>query len=291
MPDWGRPTEINLIHHATSSLGVASDNLDDESHIMTGIAQFSKFSFSQPYGPGQLYGAPPYSYRNAQSITAVFTAEGTGIEDFLPPGVKVADPEPLALVTVSHYPQTAFGSYNEFWLYVRVEFNGERFMYCVAMYADSEKATAAGRELWGFPKKMAQMSLRQEGGQWTFRAARPADNCMLTLTFIEDSAQESGMRGEISLPTLSLRLIPHFTGEGEPDIAQLLATDNKKTLRQSALGTDERRCGRAHISWISTVADPFEPFVPKKMLGAWFSNYDTDVPGAYALVHDYKRKA
>jgi Acetoacetate decarboxylase len=258
---------------------------------MTTVVEFSNFCFSQPYGPGQLYGRPPYPYRDARSITAVFTVEGTGIEEFLPPGVEVADPEPLALITASHYPQSAFGRYNEFWLYVRVTFKGERFMYCVAMYTDSEKATASGRELWGFPKKMAQMSLRQESGQWIFRAERPADHCMLTLSFIEEDDQESEMLAEVSLPTLSLRLIPHFTGEGEPDIAQLLATDNKKRLRQSSLGTDERRRGRAFVSWNSTIADPFGPFTPRKMLSAWFFNYDTDVPGAYRLVHDYKAKA
>src|ERR1700760_2587116 len=112
---------------------------------MTSISKFSKGSFSLPYGPAQLYGPPPYAYRDARSVTAVYvTGDRAGIEEFLPPGVEIAGPEPLVLTTVSHYPQTGFGVYNEFWIYVRVTFRGQRFMYAALMYADSESAIASG---------------------------------------------------------------------------------------------------------------------------------------------------
>ena len=62
---------------------------------MTDISKFSKQAFSQPYGPAQLYGPPPYAYRNARSITTVFTAaDRVGIEQFLPPGWRLLTPEP-----------------------------------------------------------------------------------------------------------------------------------------------------------------------------------------------------
>ncbi|MGE3599651.1 MAG: acetoacetate decarboxylase family protein [Dehalococcoidia bacterium] len=255
---------------------------------MTKKLKLPSSCFSQPYGPAQLYGPPPYLYRDARSITAVYTAHGTGITEFLPPGVELADPEPLVLTTVSHYPHTAFGAYNEFWIYVRAIFGGERFMYCVLMYADSESATAAGRELWGFPKKWAGMSLRQEADQWIFRAERPAGHRLLEVTLVEESSDEPMMLKEVSLPALSLRLIPNYTGQGEPDVAQLLATNNKKSVYVNALGGLERRQGRAHVAMYPTAADPIGPFIPKKMLGGWFFNYDTDAPAPYALIHDYK---
>jgi acetoacetate decarboxylase len=256
---------------------------------MTEKLKLPSSCFSQPYGPAQLYGPPPYPYRDARSITAVFTASGQGIEAFLPPGVAVADPEPLVLTTVSHYPRTAFGTYNEFWIYVRVVFGGEKFLYCPLMYTDSESATAAGRELWGFPKKRADMSLVQEADQWIFRAERPAGHCLMEVTLVEENSDEPAMLKEVALPVLSLRLIPNFTGRGEPDVAQLLATNNKKSIRVNALGGLERRQGRAHVTMNPTAADPIGPFMPTKFLGGWFVNYDTDVPAPYALVHDYKK--
>lgn len=256
---------------------------------MTDISKFSKQAFSQPYGPAQLYGPPPYAYRDARSITTVFTAaDRAGIEQFLPPGVEIADSEPLVLTTVSHYPQSGFGPYNEFWIYVRVTFGGERYMYAALMYADSEAATASGRELWGFPKKWAQMILRQESEQWFFTADRPVGHRLLELSLVIENDREPAMLKEVSLSALSLRFIPNYLGEGEPDLAQLLATNNVKQLRKNAFGGDERRQGRIHLAISPTAGDPIGVFAPKTILGGWYYNYDCEAPAAFRLVHDYK---
>ena len=252
--------------------------------------KFFKRAFSQPFGPAQLYGPPPYAYRDARSVTAVFTAaDRPGIQEFLPPGVELADVEPLLLTTVSHYPQSGFGSYNEFWVYVRVVFGGERYMYAALMYADSESAAASGRELWGFPKKWAKMALSQEADQWFFRADRPVDHRLLELSLVIEDSREPPMLKEISLPTLSLRFIPNFSGKGDPDIAQLLATNNEKRLRRNEFGGEERRQGRIHLAINPTAGDPIGVFAPNKMLGGWYSNYDCEAPAAYKIVHDYKK--
>ena len=257
---------------------------------MTSISEFSKGSFSLPYGPAQLYGPPPYAYRDARSVTAVYIAgDRTGIEEFLPPGVQLADPEPLILTTVSHYPQTGFGVYNEFWIYVRVTFGGKRFMYAALMYADSESAIASGRELWGFPKKWAKMSLTQEADQWFFVAERPVGHRLMEVSLVVEGPGAPPVIDEVTFPALSLRMIPSYTGKGEPDIAQLLATSNEKRLRVNAFGTEERRYGRIHVSIDPTAADAIAAFAPKRMLGGWFHNYDCEAPAAYELVHDYKK--
>jgi acetoacetate decarboxylase len=257
---------------------------------MNNISDFSRLSFSQPYGPAQLYGPPPYAYRDARSVTAVYTAaDRAGIQAFLPPGVELADAEPLVLTTVSHYPQSGFGCYNEFWVYVRVAFGGQRFMYAALMYADSESAMAAGRELWGFPKKLATMSLRQVADQWIFQAERPVGHRLLELSLVVEEVGAPPVIDEISLPALSLRLIPNFTGKGEPDIAQLLATNNEKRLRLNAFGGEERRQGRIHLEFHPTASDPIAVFAPKQLLGGWYFNYDAEAPAAYELIHDYKK--
>ncbi|MDB6107789.1 MAG: acetoacetate decarboxylase protein [Gammaproteobacteria bacterium] len=182
---------------------------------MSDISKFSKRAFSQPYGPAQLYGPPPYAYRDARSITAVFTAaDRAGIQEFLPPGVELADAEPLLLTTVSHYPQSGFGSYNEFWVYVRVVFGGERYMYAALMYADSESAAASGRELWGFPKKWAKMSLSQEADQWFFTADRPVSHRLLELSLVVEDSREPAMLKEISLPAAQPSVHPQLPGQG-----------------------------------------------------------------------------
>ena len=40
---------------------------------------------------------------------------------------------------------------------VRVSFRGETYLYCPFIYTDAEAPMAAGREVWGWPKKMADL--------------------------------------------------------------------------------------------------------------------------------------
>lgn len=254
---------------------------------MSNKADLGKLSFSQPHGPARLYGRPPYSYRDARTITVAYIGNANGIAPFLPPGVEVADPEPLVAASVSHYGKTPFGSYHEIWFYVRATFRGERFVYAALMYADGELAIAAGRELWGFPKKRADMSLTLDGEQWNFKAHRSGQR-LLDLSFVADNSDTAVLADTFNHPTLTLRLIPNFTGEGDPDIAQLIRFSNEKRLRVNALGTLEREGGRAAVTLgQDTAADPLSGFNPKRVLGAWMSEYDCEVP-AGQLVHDYK---
>src|SRR6185369_4594025 len=57
---------------------------------------------------------------------------------------------------------TGFGDYTESGQVIPVTLGGEAGGYVHAMYLDDEAPIAGGRELWGFPKKLAAPSLRVE---------------------------------------------------------------------------------------------------------------------------------
>jgi acetoacetate decarboxylase len=255
---------------------------------MSNNMEISDRTFSQPYGAAQLYPAPLYKYRNALSINLLYTVDGAGLQEMLPPGLELADADPVISAVVSAYPETPFGVYNEVWFYVRVKFEGQTFMFNPVIYVDSDSSMACGREVWGFPKKMATLSMRKEGNRMIFSGEKNGEK-LIDVSFIPDEASSvPSMIGEISYPSLTCRLIPNRLGVGEPDIAQLIATSNPKYIRVDDQGNERRWLGQAEVSvGPGSPAHPVHVFKPKKFLQAWMSNYDNDLP-AGVLVHDYK---
>ena len=57
---------------------------------------------------------------------------------------------------------TGFGDYTETGQVIPVSFRGRKGGYSHCMFLNDEPPIAGGRELWGFPKKLAQPSLRAE---------------------------------------------------------------------------------------------------------------------------------
>ncbi len=54
---------------------------------------------------------------------------------------------------------SGFGSYTETGLVIPCRFNGEEMNFVSQMYLDDDPPIAAGREIWGFPKKYAHPKL------------------------------------------------------------------------------------------------------------------------------------
>ncbi len=72
----------------------------------------------------------------------------------------------LASLFVAEYARTAFGiSYRECGLLLHARLRGRSVVSCVWMVVDDDTAMILGRELLGFPKKLAEISIaRREGG-------------------------------------------------------------------------------------------------------------------------------
>ena len=65
---------------------------------------------------------------------------------------------------------TGFGDYTESGQVIPVSLNGRRGSYTHCMFLDDESPIAGGRELWGFPKKLASPSLQARRIRWSARS-------------------------------------------------------------------------------------------------------------------------
>jgi acetoacetate decarboxylase len=104
-------------------------------------------------------------FGSAEMVIVFWETKLEIIEKILPPPLE--PPEfPLAHAFVANYPETNFGlPYLESALFVRCKFKGEDGGYCLAMHLDGpgkDLAMAAGREIVGFPKKLANISFKKD---------------------------------------------------------------------------------------------------------------------------------
>lgn len=111
-------------------------------------------------------------FAGAEVLHAVYRTDPAVVARVLPKPLRMA--EPIAVAFVAHYPETNFGpGYNEGALFVQAALGREIGLYCLAMPVDDDMAMAAGREVFGFPKKMAErITLEKTGTRILGRVVR-----------------------------------------------------------------------------------------------------------------------
>lgn len=183
-----------------------------------------KEGFSIPFD-SSLYGStfPPgtpakefeIDYWNCDALS-VFFAISSDIEDILPEGIEPYSHPPQGGLWLSRYKLSTLGEYNEFLSVIQVkDVNGEMAYYIPYIYVTNDAAMAAGRELAGAPKKLADMDLNSELDVIKGTLERPSGKRLLTLTFKPEERAKGGLIDVMlprPTPLLSVRHLPPISG-------------------------------------------------------------------------------
>lgn len=103
-----------------------------------------------------------FDFYDAEILTVWWGTKPEIIEKLLPPPLKPID-MPIVFAIVADYPKTNFGiKYKEGALFLACEFEGVEGFYCLAMPVTNDMALVAGREVFGYPKKIANIHLQRE---------------------------------------------------------------------------------------------------------------------------------
>ena len=121
---------------------------------MRGSLKKGQFGFSMPaYAP--LFPKPPYYYKNATLMVFKYVTD-VSVARMIPDTVELAD-RPTAGLVFASYPSSNLGPYDEVVLFVDVFFKGGRSSSPRFCTSRSDAAMAAGREMGGYPKKIARI--------------------------------------------------------------------------------------------------------------------------------------
>ena len=252
-------------------------------------------SFSQPIGAAGTYMQPPYLYRGMEDIFIAYETEREGVEALLPPGLEPADEVPVCIAWGRWIPFSSFGPYHEAYVMIRADFEGQTFLYQPFIFTDNEIPLVAGRELWGFAKKLAVMERTSGGGsdpfgeQMLFTVERPRGQRIMTMAIAcERKTDPSELE---DLPVLSMRLIPNAEAGQPPSIAELVRLDVEGALHTSADGSPQLFSGRASLTMDArSPVDPWHLLQPTRIVQGWFGVFDMDLYQG-KVIHDYVKDA
>jgi acetoacetate decarboxylase len=224
----------------------------------------------------------------AQMLIVRFRTDPAVVEEVLPNGLHPGA-EPSGVAFVASYPETNFDCvYNEGALFLECERKGERGLYCLAMPVDDDIAMISGREIHGFPKKMAEdIRLERTGSRVVGSVTRRG---------IEIIRIEAELEGPAGTRELGLIGPPVTDEQGRParEVASFLykyfpSTDRKsfdyipRLVRQSTLMRPrpglER--GRSTLQLGHSTRDPLGDIPVREVTDTYFGVFDnTMLPGA-----------
>lgn len=106
------------------------------------------------------YPKGPYRFLSREFFITTFRTDPDVLRALVPEPLTVPS-DPLAKFEVIRMPDSqGFGSYTESGVVIPVQYQGKPGTFCAFMFLDDDPPIAAGREIWGFPKKHAHPSLQ-----------------------------------------------------------------------------------------------------------------------------------
>ena len=162
----------------------------------------------------------PYRFRNREYLIITYRTDAQKLRALVPEPLEVD--EPLVRYEFIRMPDSSgFGDYTESGQVIPVSFRGRRGAYTHAMFLNDHAPIAAGRELWGFPKKLRSPTLRAEldtlVGTLDYGPVRVATG---TMGYKYREADRAAVKAALSEPNYLLKIIPHV--DGSPRICELV---------------------------------------------------------------------
>lgn len=104
------------------------------------------------------YPSGPYRFSNREYLIISYKTDEQVLQALLPPSVELV--APIVKFEFIRMPDsTGFGDYTESGQVIPVRHRGEEGTLSLAMFLDCEAPIAGGREIWGYPKKLAAPKL------------------------------------------------------------------------------------------------------------------------------------
>ncbi len=166
------------------------------------------------YPPG------PYRFVDREYLVITYRTDADKLRAVVPEPLQID--EPLVRYEFIRMPDsTGFGDYTESGQVIPVSFHGRKGGYTHCMFLNDHPPIAGGRELWGFPKKLGNPTLRTDidmlVGTLDYGDVRVATS---TMGYKHKTLDREAVRAALAAPNFLLKIIPHV--DGTPRICELV---------------------------------------------------------------------
>jgi acetoacetate decarboxylase len=162
----------------------------------------------------------PYRFINREFLIITYRTDMDALKAVVPEPLEIS--EPIVKYEFIRMPDsTGFGDYTESGQVIPVSFKGQSGGFVHSMYLNDDAPIAGGRELWGFPKKLADPSLHVEKdtlvGTLDYGSLRIAN---ATMGYKHKALDPLSVKASLEAPGFLLKIIPHV--DGSPRICELV---------------------------------------------------------------------
>ncbi|WP_324742591.1 acetoacetate decarboxylase [Tsuneonella sp. CC-YZS046] len=166
------------------------------------------------YPPG------PYRFFDREYVIISYRTDPDALRAVVPEPLEIA--EPVVKYEFIKMPDaTGFGDYTESGQVIPVRFEGKAGVYVHAMYLDDDAPIAGGREIWGFPKKLAFPKLVHEGEVIVGTLHYGSVLCSTaTMAYKHEALDTDAIAEALGEPNFLVKIIPHV--DATPRICELV---------------------------------------------------------------------
>jgi acetoacetate decarboxylase len=223
-----------------------------------------RFGPSMPVN-APLYQYPPFYYKDARMALFQYVTDGELAAEILPAPLELTDPA-TAVLALLEFPWTTLGPYQEAIQYLICTQQGRPVRYVSHIFVTTDVAMAAGREAYGYPKKIAHIEFVRENEILAGYVERPRGLRICSgVIRPERPVDPSSMP---VLPSVCLRMIP---GERGSSFAELIEVGSDTRFKEVWEGP-----GSCHFTGASEL-DPWHRIPMREILTCRYAIADFEL--------------
>ena len=166
------------------------------------------------------YPIGPYRFINREFLIITYRTDPQKLRELVPEPLKVEE-SVVKFEFIRMPDSTGFGDYSESGQVIPVSFRGRKGSYTHCMFLNDHPPIAGGRELWGFPKKLAEPTLKAEIDTLVGTLHYgPVQIAIGTMGYKHKQADLGAVKTSLLTPSFLLKIIPHV--DGTPRICELV---------------------------------------------------------------------
>ncbi|MFC4557911.1 acetoacetate decarboxylase family protein [Virgibacillus kekensis] len=224
-----------------------------------------EYTILPEYSP--LYPSLPYRYKDYQKVSVYCRGDRKGLQQFLPKEFELTS-DIFEVFVLQNNEIEGLDLYSEGGVVIPCSYKGINGA-CVAFeYVDQDDALCAGREIWGYPKKLAEVTFDVNEGNITGSITRRGKK-IIDINFEKDSKE---VKQPVLSPRLQVKRMPHPEFKG---------TDLNTIIKNELQDTEIKRkvFGNATLNIEESAEDPLSELGVKEVIGAVY------IEGAFTLTY------
>ncbi|MBY8977078.1 acetoacetate decarboxylase [Rhodobacteraceae bacterium NNCM2] len=220
----------------------------------------------------------PYRFINREFLTITYRTDPEKLRAVVPEPLEIG--EPLVTFEFIRMPDsTGFGDYTESGQVIPVSFEGRQGNYTHCMFLNDHPPIAGGRELWGFPKKLASPELKANVDAMVGRLNyHDVPVALGSMGYKHKALDHETVLKSMKKPNFLLKIIPHVDGTAR--ICELVEYEMEDIDLKGAW------TGPAALTLIDHALAPVNDLPVREIVGASHMVADLTL-GLGRVVYDY----